>query len=73
MCVRKLTSDGLAAALIQITTDTKMKEKALLLGKKIRSENGVENAIEYIYRDLEYARKRIKYIAAAHRKHQVLL
>lgn len=73
MCVRKLTSDGLAAALSQITSDTKMQEKAHFLGEKIRSENGVENAIEYIYRDLEYARKRIKQIAIAHKKHQVVL
>jgi hypothetical protein len=45
-----------------------MKEKANLIGQKIRSEDGVRNAINYIYRDLDFATERIKVIAANHRK-----
>ncbi|TPX36240.1 undecaprenyldiphospho-muramoylpentapeptide beta-N-acetylglucosaminyltransferase [Synchytrium microbalum] len=57
--IRKLTVDKLAEALITITTDTKMAEKAKVLGAKIRREDGVGRAVEYIYRDLELSRRRI--------------
>ncbi|KAI8803606.1 hypothetical protein BJ742DRAFT_749002 [Cladochytrium replicatum] len=63
--VRKLTVDKLAAALIQVTTDDKMKEKARLLGERIRSEDGVGNAVKCIYRDLEFARNQIRKLADA--------
>jgi len=59
-CVRKLTVDNLTEALRAATTDIKQIEKAKLLGQKIRAENGVDNAVEAIYRDLEYARSLIK-------------
>ncbi|KAJ3372571.1 Sterol 3-beta-glucosyltransferase [Kappamyces sp. JEL0680] len=68
LCIRKLTVDGLAQALTQITTDTKIQEKAAKIGETIRSENGCENAVQFIYRDLEYSRKRIRQIAAHNRK-----
>jgi len=58
--VRKLTVDNLAEALRTATTDVKQIEKAKLLGQKIRAENGVDKAVEAIYRDLEYARSLIK-------------
>ncbi|KAG8908117.1 Sterol 3-beta-glucosyltransferase [Tulasnella sp. 403] len=59
-CVRKLTVDNLTEALRAATTSTKQIEKAKLLGQKIRAEKGVDNAVEAIYRDLEYARTLIK-------------
>ncbi|KAL5518675.1 ATG26 [Sanghuangporus vaninii] len=59
-CVRKLTVDSLADALIAATTDEKQIAKAKLVGERIRAENGVATAIESIYRDLEYARSLIK-------------
>lgn len=71
LCVRKLTTNRFATALTQITTDVKIQEKAHLLGEKIRSENGVATAIEYIYRDLDYAKERIQDLANVHNKHQV--
>ncbi|KAG8890800.1 Sterol 3-beta-glucosyltransferase [Tulasnella sp. 332] len=58
--VRKLTVDHLTTALKAATTDLKQIEKAKLLGQKIRAEKGVDNAVEAIYRDLEYARSLIK-------------
>ncbi|KAG9015195.1 Sterol 3-beta-glucosyltransferase [Tulasnella sp. JGI-2019a] len=58
--VRKLTVDNLTAALKSATTDIKQIEKAKLLGQKIKAEKGVDNAVEAIYRDLEYARSLIK-------------
>jgi sterol 3beta-glucosyltransferase len=45
-----------------------MREKAKALGEKIKGENGVETAIGFIYRDLEYAETRIKQIADMHKK-----
>lgn len=68
MCLRKLAVDSLSIALAQFSTDKVMREKARALGVKIRSENGVENAIGFIYRDLEYAQSRITKIAELHRK-----
>ncbi|CAG7846562.1 Sterol 3-beta-glucosyltransferase; AltName: Full=Autophagy-related protein 26 [Serendipita indica DSM 11827] len=58
--VRKLTVENLTAALITATTDVKQIARADAVGKAIRSENGVANAVESIYRDLEYARSIIK-------------
>ncbi|KIO16772.1 glycosyltransferase family 1 protein [Tulasnella calospora MUT 4182] len=58
--VRKLTVDNLTEAFRAATTDVKQIEKAKLLGQKIRAEKGVDNAVEAIYRDLEYARSLIK-------------
>ncbi|KAL4069427.1 glycosyltransferase family 1 protein [Scleroderma citrinum] len=58
--VRKLTVESLRDALIAATTDQKQIDRAKLIGKRIRSENGVGTAIESIYRDLEYARSLIK-------------
>lgn len=59
-CVRQLTADNLAAALITATTNTKQIERARKLGEQIRSEDGIGNAIKAIYRDLDYARSRVK-------------
>jgi len=54
--IRKLTVDSLTSALQHATTDIKQIDRARLLGEAIRSENGVQTAVEAIYRDLEYAR-----------------
>ncbi|PWZ01322.1 hypothetical protein BCV70DRAFT_186689 [Testicularia cyperi] len=59
-CVRNLTVDNLAAALTSATTNPKQIERARKLGEQIRSEDGIGNAIKAIYRDLDYARSRIK-------------
>lgn len=40
----------------------------MALGAQIRSEDGVQTAIGYIYRDLDYARERVKLIKQAHEK-----
>ena len=61
-----MTVDSLADALIKITTDQKVIEKSRILGEKIRNEKGVEVAIKMLYRDLEYAEKRIIDIADGH-------
>jgi len=58
--VRRLTVESLTEALRTATTDPKQVARAKLLGEQIRMENGVETAIESIYRDLDYARSLIK-------------
>jgi sterol 3beta-glucosyltransferase len=57
--VRKLTVNRLADALSNVVNDEGMRMKAGVLGEQIRKENGVKNAINFIYRDLEFARERI--------------
>ncbi|SPO27170.1 probable UDP-glucose:sterol glucosyltransferase [Ustilago trichophora] len=73
-CVRKLTADSLAEALITATTNAKQIERARKLGEQIRAEDGLGNAVKAIYRDLDYARSRAKRntrIVAAPGKQQV--
>ncbi|GAC93146.1 glycosyltransferase [Pseudozyma hubeiensis SY62] len=59
-CVRHLTVDTLAQALIKATSDKKQIERARRLGEQIRGEDGVGTAVKVIYRDLEYARGLVK-------------
>ncbi|WVR07540.1 hypothetical protein IAU60_004582 [Kwoniella sp. DSM 27419] len=47
--VPSLRSDDLASALIKATTDRVMIEKAARIGEKIRSESGVDNALQAIH------------------------
>ncbi|KAF8978186.1 Sterol 3-beta-glucosyltransferase [Entomortierella lignicola] len=54
-----LTTKKLTNALVTITTDEKMIRKAHALGEKIRSEDGVGNAIQYFYHDLAFAKQRL--------------
>ncbi|KAJ3103109.1 Sterol 3-beta-glucosyltransferase [Phlyctochytrium planicorne] len=61
--IRKLTVDKLAAALTSLVSDEKMREKAKLLGARVRSEDGIGSAIDCIYRDLEFARSRVRKLA----------
>ncbi len=65
--LRKLAVEPLSKALRQIAFDEQMKAKATILGERLRNEDGVKNAINFIYRDLDYARIRIKQIAANHK------
>lgn len=50
----------LAAALSQVVNDDSIRLKAGLLGAQIRKEDGVKNAINSIYRDLDFSRERIE-------------
>ena len=45
---KKLTVEKLSAAILQVTTNRLIREKATLLGEQIRSENGVSNAVNFI-------------------------
>ncbi len=45
---RRLTVNNLGAAISKAVTDKMMKEKAARLGESIRSENGVDRAVEII-------------------------
>lgn len=57
--VRDMTVANLAEAIIKAVTDEKQIARANLAGETIRKEDGVGNAIECIYRDLEYAKSLI--------------
>jgi sterol 3beta-glucosyltransferase len=59
LSVRKLTSDKLSSTILTVLNDKKYSERAEILGRKIRSENGVKETVRYIYRDLEFARIQI--------------
>ena len=48
--LRHLTVDQLAKAIHQAVSDTVMREKAALLGERIRSEDGVARAVAVIKR-----------------------
>ncbi|KAA8893965.1 hypothetical protein FN846DRAFT_1002396 [Sphaerosporella brunnea] len=60
VCIKKLNTSVFSKALWEATHNEKMIVKAEVLGEQIRSQNGVETAIQAIYRDLEYARSLIK-------------
>ena len=60
MYLKKITVNSLGKALWLATHDDRMRNKARILGEQIRQENGVENAITAIYRDLDYAKSLIK-------------
>jgi sterol 3beta-glucosyltransferase len=44
----ELTADQLATALHKVTTDTTLRQRAAVLGEKIRAEHGVERAVAVI-------------------------
>ncbi|KAG2179075.1 hypothetical protein INT43_001925, partial [Umbelopsis isabellina] len=66
LCIKNLTIDDLANAIKLITTDESMKKTSRLVGEKIRAENGVNTAIQCIYRDLDVAKQRTLSSAQAH-------
>ncbi|ODQ56617.1 UDP-Glycosyltransferase/glycogen phosphorylase [Saitoella complicata NRRL Y-17804] len=58
--LKKLNVTQFTKALVEATNDEKMIARAKVLGEQIRSENGCQNAIQAIYRELEYAKSLIK-------------
>ncbi|ORZ10431.1 hypothetical protein BCR42DRAFT_422365 [Absidia repens] len=58
LCVKQLSVESLSAALRVVTTDESMLKTANIVGEKIRTETGVETAIQCIYRDMDIARER---------------
>ncbi|KAG8929000.1 hypothetical protein FRC02_006128 [Tulasnella sp. 418] len=56
--VQSLASSDLAHALKKATSDRVIKEKAHAVGEKIRSEDGVRDAIHTLYQYLDRAGKR---------------
>ncbi|CDH55331.1 glycosyltransferase family 1 protein [Lichtheimia corymbifera JMRC:FSU:9682] len=58
LCIKDMTVEHLSAALRVVSTDASMLRMAQVLGEKIRQENGVETAIQCLYRDMELARER---------------
>lgn len=57
LALRKLNSKSLSKCLKIVTTDSKIIEKARNVKERIKHENGVLNAVECIYSELEYARE----------------
>ncbi|KAK0648312.1 glycosyltransferase family 1 protein [Cercophora newfieldiana] len=60
LCLKKWGATSFARALWEATHNTRMIQKAEVLGEQIRKENGVETAIQCIYRDMDYAKNLIK-------------
>ncbi|KAF3910895.1 hypothetical protein ABW20_dc0107869 [Dactylellina cionopaga] len=60
VCLKKLNVKTLSEAMWLATNSTRMITKARVLGEQIRSENGVNTAIQAIYRDMEYSKSLIK-------------
>lgn len=58
--VKNITPNTLGKALWIATHDGRIRTKARVLGERIRAENGVQTAINALYRDLEYAKRLIK-------------
>ncbi|PKS12321.1 hypothetical protein jhhlp_001621 [Lomentospora prolificans] len=58
--LRKWGSNSFGRALWEATHNERLITRAKSLGQRIRKENGVETAIQCIYRDLEYAKSLIK-------------
>lgn len=54
--LRKWGANSFARALWEATHSERMINKAKMLGENIRKENGVDTAIQCIYRDMEYAK-----------------
>lgn len=63
ICMRKVNTTVFSRALWEATQSERMIVKARVLGERIRKENGVANAIQAIYRDMEYAKTLIKHRA----------
>ncbi|KAJ0165076.1 Sterol 3-beta-glucosyltransferase [Colletotrichum tanaceti] len=66
ICLKKWGAVSFARALWEATHNDRMIVKARVLGEQIRGERGVENAIQCIYRDMEYATSLIKRKAGKH-------
>lgn len=55
--IDSLTAKVLSKALVEVTGDRIMKEKAEILGAKIRTENGPRVAVDFIYGHLRLAKE----------------
>ncbi|KAK4942481.1 Sterol 3-beta-glucosyltransferase [Elasticomyces elasticus] len=64
ICLKKVNVSLFSRALWEATHSERMIVKARLLGEHIRQENGVQTAIQAIYRDFEYAKSLVKARAA---------
>ncbi|KEY74708.1 hypothetical protein S7711_05459 [Stachybotrys chartarum IBT 7711] len=58
--VKKWGTNSFGRALWEVTRNERMIIKAKVLGEQIRKEKGVEQAIQCIYRDFEYAKDLVK-------------
>ncbi|KAI6708439.1 hypothetical protein JHW43_009028 [Diplocarpon mali] len=58
--LKKLNVSSFSRAMWEACNSQRMIVKAKVLGETIRSEHGVDTAIQSIYRDLEYAKSLIK-------------
>lgn len=69
MRVDSLTQQCLSDAFTKATGDRIMKEKASIVGEKIRAEDGPSRAVNFIYQYLDFARDRTEHrIARTSRK-----
>ncbi|KAH8645806.1 glycosyltransferase family 28 domain-containing protein [Xylariales sp. PMI_506] len=66
ICLKKWGAASFAKALWEACNSERMIVKARVLGESIRKDNGVDTAIQCIYRDLEYARSLIVAKAEKH-------
>lgn len=57
VALKVLDSKHLAKALKEVTTNSRMIEKAKIIGDNIRSEKGVQNAVNSLYSMMSYAKK----------------
>ncbi|OCT47410.1 Sterol 3-beta-glucosyltransferase [Cladophialophora carrionii] len=64
ICLKKVNVSVFSRALWEATHSERMIVKARLLGEMIRKENGVQTAIQAIYRDLDYAKSLVSARAA---------
>ncbi|KIH93347.1 sterol 3beta-glucosyltransferase [Sporothrix brasiliensis 5110] len=60
LCLKKWGAMSFARALWEATNSERMIRKAAVLGEQIREENGVDTAIQSIYRDMEYAKSLVR-------------
>ncbi|CZS97997.1 probable Sterol 3-beta-glucosyltransferase [Rhynchosporium agropyri] len=60
ICLKKLNVSTFSRAMWEACNSQRMIVKAKVLGETIRQENGVDMAIQSIYRDLDYAKSLIK-------------
>ncbi|KAK4664754.1 Sterol 3-beta-glucosyltransferase [Podospora pseudopauciseta] len=60
ICLKKWGANSFARALWEATHSERMIVKARVLGEQIRKENGVDTAVQCIYRDMEYATNLIR-------------
>ncbi|RAL60669.1 hypothetical protein DID88_009987 [Monilinia fructigena] len=58
--IKKINVSVFSRALWEASHSERMITKAKVLGEKIRKEDGVDTAIQCIYRDMEYAKSLIK-------------